>query len=175
MSENKNGVAELKDATKPKVKEVKAVLECGMNHQKEEFHMTDIIKRDIFHKDTEGNTILTKELNKVLKSGDDEDMANAKKWVKCRLQTLIKEKSVQELLLGDDAKSKSLTIKKVNLPMLTNEKCLSQFTEDDLGQFRVVKEFEQELEKFLVSYDKTFDDLIPIMEKNLCIIIPIED
>ena len=112
MSKTKNGVATLTSAKKPSLKDIKAVIQAGIMQTKEEISMTQIITNDLYHRNKKtGETKLTQELDKLFKTGKDEEIANAKKWVRTRLQTLIKEKSVQTLLLGEDKKIKSLTIK----------------------------------------------------------------
>ena len=173
MSKSKNGVATLTSAKKPSLKNIKAVIEAGITQVNEEFSMTQIIQQDLFTRDKKTNqTLLTKELNKLFESGQDEKIDKAKKWIKTRLQTLIKEKTVQELLLGEEKKVKSLTIKKVKKTMIgenKNEKYLSQHTDDDLGKFRVVieskkpskeKSFQEELMKLLDNHNKTTKDLL---------------
>ena len=173
MSKTKNGVATLTSAKKPSLKNIKAVIEAGITQVNEEFSMTQIIQQDLFTRDKKTNqTLLTKELNKLFESGQDEKIDKAKKWIKTRLQTLIKEKTVQELLLGEEKKVKSLTIKKVKKTMIgenKNEKYLSQHTDDDLGKFRVVieskkpskeKSFQEELMKLLDNHNKTTKDLL---------------
>ena len=103
MSKTKNGVATLTSAKKPSLKNIKAVIEAGITQVNEEFSMTQIIQQDLFTRDKKTNqTLLTKELNKLFESGQDEKIDKAKKWIKTRLQTLIKEKTVQELLLGEE-------------------------------------------------------------------------
>ena len=173
MSKNKNGIATLTSAKKPSLKNIKAVIEAGITQVNEEFSMTQIIQQDLFTRDKKTNeTLLTKELNKLFESGEAERIDKAKKWIKTRLQTLIKEKTVQELLLGEEKKNKSLTIKKVKKTMIgeyKNEKYLSHHTDDDLGKFRVVieskkpskeKSFQEELMKLLDNHNKTTKDLL---------------
>ena len=173
MSKSKNGVATLTSAKKPSLKNIKAVIEAGITQVNEEFSMTQIIQQDLFTRDKKTNqTLLTKELNKLFESGQDEKIDKAKKWIKTRLQTLIKEKTVQELLLGEEKKVKSLTIKKVKKTMIgenKDEKYLSQHNENDLGKFRVVieskkpskeKSFQEELMKLLDNHNKTTKDLL---------------
>tara|TARA_R110002020_G_scaffold221997_3_gene430314 strand:- start:249 stop:869 length:621 start_codon:yes stop_codon:yes gene_type:complete len=173
MSKTKNGVATLTSAKKPSLKNIKAVIEAGITQVNEEFSMTQIIQQDLFTRDKKTNeTLLTKELNKLFESGQDEKIDKAKKWIKTRLQTLIKEKTVQELLLGEEKKNKSLTIKKVKKTMIgenKDEKYLSQHNENDLGKFRVIieskkpskeKSFQEELMKLLDNHNKTTKDLL---------------
>lgn len=179
MPKNKNSVATLTSAKKPSLKNIKAVIEAGITQVNEEFSMTQIIQQDLFTRDKKTNeTLLTKELNKLFESGESERIDKAKKWIKTRLQTLIKEKTVQELLLGEEKKNKSLTIKKVKKTMIgefKNDKYLSQHTEDDLGKFRVVieskkpteeKTFEDELIKLMDKHEKVVEDLIEFVESQ---------
>lgn len=161
-------------ASKPKVQDVVSVIEQGIQNQSIEQKMTEIIKRDLFTADKKtGQTVMTRQLNKFFssKSETEERKAECKKWVRTRLQTLIKEKTVQELLLGDDVKVKTLTIKKVNNGVLNNEKTLNRncFTDKDLGQFRVIQEakkppveksFEDELNKLMEKHNKHANDLV---------------
>lgn len=179
MPKNKNGVATLTSAKPPKYEDIKAVIEAGITQVNEEFSMTQIIQQDLFTRDKKTNeTRLTKELNKLFESGETERIDKAKKWIKTRLQTLIKEKTVQELLLGEEKKVKSLTIKKVKKTMIgefKNEKYLSHHTDDDLGKFRVVieskkqtkeKTFEDELIKLMDKHEKVVEDLIEFVESQ---------
>ncbi len=166
--------AKIVKATKPKIEDVVAVIEQGIQNQEVEGRMTETIKRDLFTADKRtGQTIMTRQLNKFFasKSETEERKAECKKWVRTRLQTLIKEKSVQELLLGDDVKIKTLTIKKVNNGVLNSDRTLNKncFTEKDLGQFRVIQEakkppveksFEEELNKLMEKHNKHADDLV---------------
>ena len=169
--EKKNTVAILTKAKKPTVEAIQKVIVAGQKSILVDQKMTEIIKADLFNRNKRtGVSVLTTELNKVFLNGTDTQIAKTKKWIKTRLQTLIKEKSVQTQFLGEDKKVKSLTIKKVNAPMLdpNNEKCLSHFKDSDLGQFRVVleakvtveKSFTEELEKLMVKHDKVANDLI---------------
>lgn len=166
----------LANATKPKVKEVLAVIECGMQQVREDIKMTEILKRDIFNRDKQtGQTILTKQLDKLFKSGNEDEVKRAKVWVKTRLQTIVKVKSVQQLLLDGKHQEQSLTIKKVKSTMIGDmKKYISRFDENDLGCFRVVierkvteqKTFEEELIKLMDKHEKVVEDLIPIIESQ---------
>ena len=171
MASKKNTVAILTQAKKPTVEAIVKVIKAGQASIVVDQKMTEIIKADLYTRNKRtGVSVLTTELNKVFSDGTDLEITKTKKWVKTRLQTLIKEKSVQTQLLGEDKKVKSLTIKKVNLPMLdpNNEKCLSHFKDSDLGQFRVILEakvtvensFTEELEKLMIKHDRCADDLV---------------
>ena len=171
MASKKNTVAILTSAKKPTTEAIVKIIKAGQASIGADQRMTEIIKQDLYTRNKRtGVSVLTTELNKVFSTGSDTEIAKTKKWIKTRLQTLIKEKSVQTQLLGEDKKIKSLTIKKVNAPMLdpNNEKCLSHFKDSDLGQFRVVleakvtveKSFTEELEKLMVKHDKCADDLV---------------
>jgi len=158
--------AKLVSVKKPTIKDVVAVINEGLQNQNSESKMTDIIKRDLFTADKRtGQTIMTKQLNKFFSSEkeSEERKTECKKWVRTRLQTLIKEKSVQELLLGDDMKVSSLTIKKVNKGVLSSDKTLNKncFTDKDLGQFRLIKESKKPV------VEKSFvEELLKLMEKH---------
>ena len=102
-------------------------------------------------------------------------MKRAKVWVKTRLQTIVKVKSVQQLLLDGKHQEQSLTIKKVKSTMIGDmKKYISRFDENDLGCFRVVierkvteqKTFEEELIKLMDKHEKVVEDLIPIIESQ---------
>ena len=161
---------------KPKLKEVQEVVTEGMNQTFNETKMADIIRRDLIHrnKDT-GQSYLTRTLDDIMKSDDEQSKDLTKIWVRTRLQTIIKSKPVQIALLGDDYSSQSLTIKKVNKPMIGNDKLLTKFDESAIGSFRVsveskekeTKSFEDELTALLDKHGKTYEDLIPIFEKQL--------
>lgn len=172
-----NTVNFLDGVDKPSVKDVQDMINKGMNAVKQDSHFTDILKRDLINMNPKtGETVLTSELNKIFTDGTKLQQERCKKWIKTRLQTLIKEKSVQVAILDKDKKVKKMTIKKVNLPMLNEDsKCLMNFTAEDLGQFRViieekkteVKEFEEELRKLMDKHEKFANDLIEFIQIDL--------
>ena len=132
--------------------------------------MTDTIVADLFN--MEGNdSILTLEVNRIIKEGRDSEVASVKKWVKTRLQTLIKEGSVQDRVLGDKVKDQQITIKRVTKPMVADKDgiYLDSFNESDLGKYKAVKirkvknedTLEESLMKWMRSqklHDKDSDD-----------------
>jgi hypothetical protein len=126
---------------KPTKKEIALVLEQGVKVTRLMDDMTQIIKRDLFHRDENNSTMLTKSFDNILENGDEETKTEIKRFVKKQLQTLIKEKPTQEAILLDDHKKMSVTVKKVNKPMIENNDNLyiDTFTVDDLGKFKVVR------------------------------------
>ena len=146
---------------KPTKKEIALVLEQGVKVTRLMDDMTQIIKRDLFHRDENNSTMLTKSFDNILDNGDEDTKTEIKRFVKKQLQTLIKEKPTQEAILLDDHKKMSVTVKKVNKPMIENNDNLyiDTFTVDDLGKFKVVRmnkqkedlTLEQELLKWMRS------------------------
>ena len=126
---------------KPTKKEIALVLEQGVKVTRLMDDMTQIIKRDLFHRDENNSTMLTKSFDNILENGDEDTKTEIKRFVKKQLQTLIKEKPTQEAILLDDHKKMSVTVKKVNKPMIENNDNLyiDTFTVDDLGKFKVVR------------------------------------
>jgi len=126
---------------KPTKKEIALVLEQGVKVTRLMDDMTQIIKRDLFHRDENNSTMLTKSFDNILDNGDEDTKTEIKRFVKKQLQTLIKEKPTQEAILLDDHKKMSVTVKKVNKPMIENNDNLyiDTFTVDDLGKFKVVR------------------------------------
>lgn len=121
-------------------KQVKEVIEMGLDTMNIEKSMTDVIVRDFDNRD--GNdSLLTIELNELFKNGDERKVTKVKKWVKTRLQTLIKNPSVQDRLLGEKVKEQQITVKKVTKPMVENAEgiYLDNFNESDLGQFKTIR------------------------------------
>ena len=121
-------------------KQVKEVIEMGLNTMNIEKTMTDVIVRD-FDNRNENDSLLTTELNEIFKTGDERKVTKVKKWVKTRLQTLIKNPPIQERLLGEKVKEQQITIKKVTKPMVDNAEgiYLDNFNESDLGQFKTIR------------------------------------
>lgn len=132
--------AVLTQSKKVTTKEVKEVIEMGLKTMNIENTMTDVIVRDFDNR--KGNdSLLTTELNELFKSGDERKVNKVKKWVKTRLQTLIKNPPIQERLLGEKVREQQITIKKVTKPMVENTEglYLDNFNESDLGQFKAVR------------------------------------
>lgn len=171
--------AQLTSAKKPTKKEIKNVVIGGIKTNELEDSMVDIIIRDIFNANKEkAETLLTKELNRVYEEESPEFVTSTKKWVKTRLQTIVKAKTVQMKLLGEDTKNKIVTIKKINNGVLNGDKCLNRnlFSNDDLGKFKVVleakkvaepKTFEEELLKLMEKHEKYAHDLISFLKGQL--------
>jgi hypothetical protein len=172
-------IEQLTRAKKPTKKDIGKVVEGGIKCNVIEDFMTDIITRDIFHANKENaDTLLTKELNRIYAEEEPEIIANTKKWVKTRLQTLVKAKSVQRRLLGENVKTQLITIKKINNGVLDGDKCLNKdkFKDADLGLFKVVVEakkvakketFEEELIKLMSKHDKFAQDLLVWLNTQL--------
>jgi len=168
----KNIIEKMTEAKEVTQKDIDQVIKGGLQTNKIETFMTDIITRDIFLANKKNaETMLTKELDLIYATGTPAKITATKKWVKTRLQVLVKAKSVQRRLLGDDVKTKSITIKKVNNGVLTDDKCLNKnlFKDKDLGLFKVIieakkvteeKVFEEELQKLMTKHDKFPNDLL---------------
>lgn len=167
------------DADKVTKEEITKVINSGIQTNKIEVFMTDVITRDIYLANKKNaETLLTKKLDDIYNNGSPAKIEATKKWVKTRLQVLIKAKTVQKRLLGKDVKTQIVTIKKVNNGVLTGDKCLNtnQLNKDDLGKFKVIveakkpaeeKTFEEELSKLMVKYDKFPNDLIVWLQSQM--------
>tara|TARA_R110002096_G_scaffold89751_4_gene203986 strand:- start:4009 stop:4563 length:555 start_codon:yes stop_codon:yes gene_type:complete len=159
--------------------DIDKVVKGGVQTNKIETFMTDIITRDIFLANKKNaETLLTKELDRIYATETPAKITATKQWVKTKLQVLVKAKSVQRRLLGDDVKTKSITIKKVNNGVLTDDKCLNKnlFKDKDLGLFKVIiqakkvteeKTFEEELTKLMTKHDKFPNDLIEWIQTQM--------
>ena len=107
---------------------------------------TPQIINDVKNRDKNGQTELTKEFDRILAVGSSEEKDNIKTFIGKKLQTLLKEKPTQEILLGELTNSRILTVKKVNLSMIENKtssqypngKYVNSFSEKDLGSYRVI-------------------------------------
>ena len=156
-------IEQLKKAKAVTKDDINKVIEGGVKGSQFEEFMTDIIIRDIFHANkNNSDTKLTKRLNDIYAKGEPEEIELTKKWVKTRLQVLVKAKRVQRMLLGDKSKTQSITIKKINNGVLEGDKCVNKkmFKDGDLGLFKVVVESKKTTEK------KTFtEELFKLMEK----------
>jgi len=171
-------IANAKKASKPvtvgaksvTLEQIKQVIDTGIDTMKKEKFMTDYIVQDLFTAEDKMNTILTTELTRIYKEDRTAKVSKVKKWVKTRLQTLIKESSVQERVLGDKVKDRSITIKKVTQTMIDNKDglYLGNFSELDKDDFKMVimkkvKEelsLEESLQKWMKSvnlHDKESD------------------
>ena len=132
--------AVLTGAKKQNKSKIVEVIELGVMTMKTEKKMTDIIVADLFNRKN-GDSELTIELNRIFKEDRPEKVAQVKNWVKTRLQTLIKESSVQDRLLGEKVKEEQITVKKVTKPMIENAEglYLDNFNESDIGTFKSVR------------------------------------
>jgi len=116
--------------------EPKDIIELGLVAKKIDGKLSDAIKNDIMSVDDDLSSPLTIYIDAELKNGNTE----VKKFVRTKLQTLIKDKSMQKSLLRDNYKSHSITIKKVNKPMVE----LGLFEESELGQYKIITEQKKE-------------------------------
>lgn len=176
---NIDNIEKMTSAKKVTDEEITKVVNGGIQTNKIEVFMTDVITRDIFLANKKNaETLLTKKLDDIYNNGTPAKIEATKKWVKTRLQVLIKAKTVQKRLLGKDFKTQSITIKKVNNGVLTGDKCLNtnQFNKDDLGKFKVIieakkpteeKTFEEELTKLMTKHDKFANDLIVWLQSQM--------
>lgn len=175
----KNIIEKMTSAEKVTEEDISKVVKGGMHTAKLESFMVDIITRDLFLANKKNaETMLTKELDRIYATETPAKITATKKWVKTRLQVLVKAKSVQRRLLGDDVKTKSITIKKVNNGVLSGDKCLNKnlFKDKDLGLFKVIieakkatekKVFEEELQKLMTKHDKFPNDLIEWIQTQM--------
>ena len=175
----KNIIEKMTSAKKVTQDDIDKVVKGGVQTNKIETFMTDIITRDIFLANKKNaETLLTKELDRIYATETPAKITATKQWVKTKLQVLVKAKSVQRRLLGDDVKTKSITIKKVNNGVLTDDKCLNKnlFRDKDLGLFKVIiqakkvteeKTFEEELIKLMTKHDKFPNDLIEWIQTQM--------
>tara|TARA_R100001443_G_scaffold68514_3_gene77226 strand:- start:468 stop:1070 length:603 start_codon:yes stop_codon:yes gene_type:complete len=166
---NKNGKPVTVSLTKVKDSEVKKFFTDGVQLQKLTKNMTQLIKRDFFHRDKKTNTTkLTNELDRILANKDPRSqkrIANVKVFVRKQLQTIIKTKQTQQVLLGELVNVRQVTMKKVTQPMIddvNNERFVGKFHQDDLGKFRVV---EEKKEKKVNDLD-LWKDLTELIDKH---------
>ena len=76
-----------------------------------------------------------------LEDKDENKRKEVKDFVRTKLQTLIKAKATQKSLLGDKVKNFSVTIRKVNKPMIENaENVFCNFTNGKPAEFDEVEE-----------------------------------
>lgn len=128
---------------KPTKKEIQSVLETGVVMVEKTDFISDIIRRDLHHRDENNQTQLTQSFDKIIGSVKIEKQVkdDLKRFIKKQVQTLVKEKAVQLAVLGDDKKLYSVTVKKVTKPMIENNDNLysDKFKASDEGSYRVVK------------------------------------
>tara|TARA_Y100001973_G_scaffold77355_1_gene113148 strand:+ start:144 stop:719 length:576 start_codon:yes stop_codon:yes gene_type:complete len=125
---------------KPTKKQINEVFEIGCSLQGKIDQITPIIIADVCNADENNQTQITKTIDKILASDDEEMKTDVKRFVGKSLQTLIKEKPTQEQLLGDDASCLLMSVKKVNKSMVDNKDgiYIHNYNESDLGSYRVV-------------------------------------
>tara|TARA_R100000234_G_scaffold15583_1_gene8500 strand:+ start:1670 stop:2245 length:576 start_codon:yes stop_codon:yes gene_type:complete len=125
---------------KPTKKQINEVFEIGCSLQGKIDQITPIIIADVCNADENNQTQITKTIDKILASDDEEMKADVKRFVGKSLQTLIKEKPTQEQLLGEDASFLLMSVKKVNKSMVENKdgRYIHNYNESDLGSYRVV-------------------------------------
>lgn len=138
---------------KPTKKEIKLVLEEGLKMVEKSDFISDVLRRDLHHKNDKNQTQLTQSFDNILKSDNLELIADTKRFIKQQVQTLVKEKAVQESVLGEDFKNFSITVKKVNLPMIENKDGIyaDNFNESDLGSFRVIRMHKEQKEELTLE------------------------
>lgn len=148
---------------KPTKKQIESVLQNGVMVQAELDDISKIIKADLHHADENNQTQLTVAFDKILdeKNKDEEMKQNIKRFIGKQYQTLIKEQPTQLAVLQNDVDNFTVTVKKVNKPMVENNdgKYADSFNETDLGSYRVVRMYKtkedlslaQELAKWMRS------------------------
>jgi len=162
------------------IKEATQLIELGIKSMGADQHLTDQIKADVLKADQQGQCNFTKALDKLLKDKDENKQKEVRSFLRTKLQTLIKAKSTQKSLLGDKVKNFSVTIRKVNKPMIENAENIFcsvtngqplEFNETDEKSVRVVlvskeetekKGFLEQLEKLIEKNDKTFNHVLKI-------------
>tara|TARA_R100001086_G_scaffold249968_1_gene192122 strand:+ start:33 stop:626 length:594 start_codon:yes stop_codon:yes gene_type:complete len=125
---------------KPTKKQIAMVLQKGCELSNDMKKITDVIKADLHHRDSNGQTQLTKAFDNIMKGTDEEVKQKSKAFIRKQFQTLVKEKPTQFAILGDDSETMTMAVKKVNKPMLEDEQILTDnnFTVEDLGSYRAV-------------------------------------
>ena len=161
---------------KPTKKEIDQVLNDGLVLVAKSKSISKIITRDLHHVDQNNETQLTKKFDNILDNSKDDKMKGdklqellevrkqIKKFVRQQIQTLVKEKPTQLAILQDDHKKMSVTLKRVNKPMIENNDGLyvDNFNENELGKYRLVRTWKkqedltlaQELAKWMRSKKK---------------------
>lgn len=167
------------------IKEATQLIELGIKSMGADQHLTDQIKADVLTCDLNGQCNFTKALDKMLKDKDENKQKEVRGFIRTKLQTLIKAKATQKSLLGDKVKNFSITIRKVNKPMIENAENVfcnvvngqpSAFNESDEKSVRVVlvskeetekKGFLEQLEKLCEKHEKTFEDVLSVSINQL--------
>jgi len=102
---------------------------------------------------------LTEEIEKQMDILEGNDLAELKESIRTELQPRLKMKQVQSAILDQDdivSKTHKITIKKVNSKMV-GHKDFPQFSNEDLGRYKVVLEKKKAKEEPEVQ---TFDDAL---------------
>tara|TARA_A100001201_G_C4092709_1_gene202667 strand:+ start:1444 stop:2022 length:579 start_codon:yes stop_codon:yes gene_type:complete len=167
------------------IKEATELIELGIKSMGADQHLTDQIKADVLKVDLNGQCNFTKALDKMLKDKDENKQKEVRTFIRTKLQTLIKAKATQKSLLGDKVKNFSVTIRKVNKPMIENSENVfcnvvngqpSVFNETDEKSVRVVlvskeetekKGFLEQLENLCEKHGKTFEDVLSVSINQL--------
>jgi len=137
-------------------------IDTGIKLMKADKSLTDLIKSEILKSDKFGVSALTKVLDSKLNDTDLNKVKEVKKFIKTKLQTLVKCKATQKGLLSkEELRDYQITIKKVNLKMLENSEIIQNFTEKDLGSVRVVK-----MAKKITEPKTLQEDILKLVEKH---------
>jgi len=162
--------------------EAQELLKLAIQSTKIDAHLTEKIVDDLMTANKDGQTTLTKVIDKVFKGNDEEAKEDTRTFLRTKLQVMIKNKNVQKKILGDK-KGLMITMKKVNNPMVDNEESQflnlsgepAEFNESDIKSVRVVveqkkpnepKSFVEELYSLLEKHNKVIEDLIPVFKTN---------
>jgi len=136
-------IAVMTKARKVSAKKARELFEDARYHLEKDDQITKMLRCDLFHSDKQtGTSVITTELDRIMEEETEETIQIVKEFVRKRVQTLIKEKSVQTALLGENYKNQKITIKRVTNPMVENTegRFEGSFNEVDKGKFRVVVE-----------------------------------
>ena len=181
LNQNKKGSKDMAKVSK-KETEAQELLKLAIQSTKIDAHLTEKIVDDLMTANKDGQTTLTKVIDKVFKGNDEEAKEDTKTFLRTKLQVMIKNKNVQKKILGDK-KGLMITMKKVNNPMVDNEESQflnlsgepAEFNESDIKSVRVVveqkkpnepKSFVEELYSLLEKHNKVIEDLIPVFKTN---------
>ena len=181
LNQNKKGSKDMAKVSK-KETEAQELLKLAIQSTKIDAHLTEKIVDDLMTANKDGQTTLTKVIDKVFKGNDEEAKEDTRTFLRTKLQVMIKNKNVQKKILGDK-KGLMITMKKVNNPMVDNEESQflnlsgepAEFNESDIKSVRVVveqkkpnepKSFVEELYSLLEKHNKVIEDLIPVFKTN---------
>ena len=181
LNQNNKGNKDMAKVSK-KETEAQELLKLAIQSTKIDAHLTEKIVDDLMTANKDGQTTLTKVIDKVFKGNDEEAKEDTRTFLRTKLQVMIKNKNVQKKILGDK-KGLMITMKKVNNPMVDNEESQflnlsgepAEFNESDIKSVRVVveqkkpnepKSFVEELYSLLEKHNKVIEDLIPVFKTN---------